>query len=50
MKSIEQEAEDYVLRLWPGLKGKLRQAAIKGYIDGYKSAPRPIIQLEFNFD
>lgn len=50
MKTVEQRGENYVNIRWPELKGKLRQVAIKGYIDGYKSAPCPIVQLEFNFD
>lgn len=50
MKTIEQMAEAYVNIMWPELKGKLKQAAIRGYVDGYTSAPRPIIQLEIKFD
>lgn len=51
MKSIEQKmAEDYVNSRWPDLKGELRAAAIRGYLEGYKSAPPPIFQLELNFD
>lgn len=41
-------AEEHVNSRWPELKGKLKQAAIKGFIDGYKSAPCPTIQLELD--
>ena len=50
MKTIKQKAEDYVMKQWPELKGKLKRNAIRGYMDGYKSAPNPIVQLEINFD
>lgn len=45
-EEIKRLAEEYVISRWPELKGKLKQAAIKGYIDGYRSAPCPIVQLE----
>lgn len=45
-EEIKRLAEEYVISRWPELKGKLKQAAIKGFIDGYKSAPCPIVQLE----
>ena len=45
-EDIKRLAEEHVTSRWPELKGKLKQAAIKGYIDGYKSAPSPIVQLE----
>ena len=48
MKTVKQMAEEHVISRWPELKGKLKQAAIKGFIDGYKSAPCPTIQLELN--
>lgn len=47
---IEQIAEDFVNNRWPELRGELRQTAIRGYIDGYKSVPPPYVQLEINFD
>lgn len=50
MESIEQMATDYVVNRWPELRGELKQSAIRGYIDGFKSAPPPINQLELNFD
>ena len=49
VKEIKRLAEEYVISRWPELKGKLKQAAIKGYINGYKSAPSPIVQLELKF-
>ena len=50
MKTIKQMAEDYVMNRCPELKGRLRQAAMRGYFDCYKSAPNPLGQLEINFD
>lgn len=50
MTTVEQRAEDYVNKQWPEIKGKIRQAAIRGYIDGYMSAPHPYVQLGLNFD
>ena len=50
MTTIKQMAEDHVAIRYPELKGRLKQNAIRGYIDGYKSAPHPIIQPEINFD
>ena len=50
MKTIKQMAEEHVAIRYPELKGRLKQKAIRGYIDGYKSAPNPIVQLEINFD
>ena len=50
MKTIKQMAEEHVASRHPELKGRLKQIAIKGYIDGYKSAPNPIVQLVIDFD